>query len=38
VNKNLIELTAVLVLLVFRTGEIAGLDMFWNRRWGLGLS
>jgi thiosulfate dehydrogenase (quinone) large subunit len=31
VNKNLIELTAVLVLLVFRTGEIAGLDMFWQK-------
>jgi thiosulfate dehydrogenase (quinone) large subunit len=37
VNKNLIELTAVLVLLVFRTGEIAGLDMIWHKRWGLGL-
>ncbi len=36
VNKNLIELSAVLVLLVFRTGEIAGLDMFWQKRWGLG--
>ncbi|MCI0388197.1 MAG: DoxX family protein [Acidobacteria bacterium] len=31
VNKNLIELAAVLVLLVFRTGEIAGLDMLWHR-------
>jgi thiosulfate dehydrogenase (quinone) large subunit len=37
VNKNLIELTAVLVLLVFRTGQIAGLDMFWHRRLGLRL-
>jgi thiosulfate dehydrogenase (quinone) large subunit len=31
VNKNLIELTAVLVLLVFRTGEIAGLDLLWSK-------
>ncbi|HEY2931566.1 MAG TPA: DoxX subfamily [Acidobacteriota bacterium] len=27
VNKNLVELAAVLVLLAFRTGEIAGLDL-----------
>lgn len=32
VNKNLIELTAVLVLLAFRTGAIAGLDALWARR------
>ncbi|HZS08547.1 MAG TPA: DoxX subfamily [Blastocatellia bacterium] len=31
VNKNLIELAAVLVLLVFRTGEIAGLDLLWSK-------
>jgi thiosulfate dehydrogenase [quinone] large subunit len=27
VNKNLVEAAAVLVLLVFRTGRIAGLDL-----------
>jgi thiosulfate dehydrogenase [quinone] large subunit len=32
VNKNLIEWAAVLVLLVFRTGEIAGLDLVWSKR------
>lgn len=32
VNKNLIELTAVLALLAFRTGAIAGLDALWARR------
>lgn len=32
VNKNLIELVAVVVLLVFRTGWIAGLDLFWKTR------
>jgi thiosulfate dehydrogenase [quinone] large subunit len=33
VNKNLIEAAAVLVLLSFRTGRIAGLDQYfaWNR-------
>jgi thiosulfate dehydrogenase (quinone) large subunit len=31
VNKNLIEAGAVLVLLSFRTGRIAGLDLFRNR-------
>jgi thiosulfate dehydrogenase (quinone) large subunit len=31
VSKNLIELAAVVVLLVFRTGEIAGLDLLWRR-------
>ena len=29
VNKNLIELAAVTLLLVFRTGQIAGLDAWW---------
>jgi thiosulfate dehydrogenase [quinone] large subunit len=29
VNKNLIEAAAVLVLLTFRTGRIAGLDLYW---------
>lgn len=29
VNKNLIELAAVAVLFVFRTGQIAGLDRWW---------
>jgi hypothetical protein len=29
VNKNLIEAAAVLVLLAFRTGRIAGLDLYW---------
>ncbi len=32
VNKNLIELIAVVVLLVFRTGRIAGLDLLWKSR------
>ncbi|MDQ3688075.1 MAG: DoxX subfamily [Acidobacteriota bacterium] len=32
VNKNLIELVAVVVLLVFRTEWIAGLDLLWKRR------
>lgn len=32
VNKNLIEGAAVLVLIAFRTGEIAGLDAAWPRR------
>ena len=31
VNKNLIELASVAVLLVFRTGRIAGLDVWWTR-------
>jgi thiosulfate dehydrogenase (quinone) large subunit len=31
VNKNLIELAAVVTLLVFRTGRIAGLDGWWIR-------
>jgi thiosulfate dehydrogenase [quinone] large subunit len=31
VNKNLIEATAVLVVLSFRTGRIAGLDLFRRR-------
>jgi thiosulfate dehydrogenase [quinone] large subunit len=31
VNKNLIEAAAVIVLLSFRTGRIAGLDLFRNR-------
>ena len=30
VNKNLIEAAAVLVLLTFRTGQIAGLDQLWQ--------
>jgi thiosulfate dehydrogenase [quinone] large subunit len=32
VNKNLIELVAVIVLLSFGTGHLAGLDMLWSRR------
>jgi thiosulfate dehydrogenase [quinone] large subunit len=32
VNKNLIEAAAVLVLLTFRTGRIAGLDLYWADR------
>jgi thiosulfate dehydrogenase [quinone] large subunit len=32
VNKNLIEAAAVLVLLSFRTGSIAGLDQYFVRR------
>jgi thiosulfate dehydrogenase (quinone) large subunit len=32
VNKNLIEAAAVLVLLSFRTGRIAGLDQYWISR------
>ena len=32
VNKNLIELVAVIVLLSFGTGRLAGLDMLWSRR------
>jgi thiosulfate dehydrogenase [quinone] large subunit len=31
VNKNLIELVAVVTLLAFRTGRIAGLDLWWIR-------
>lgn len=31
VNKNLIELASVTVLLIFRTGQIAGLDGWWGR-------
>ena len=31
VNKNLIELIAVLTLMAFRTGAIAGLDQIWMR-------
>jgi thiosulfate dehydrogenase [quinone] large subunit len=34
VNKNLIEAVAVLVLLSFRTGRIAGLDSYWYARRG----
>jgi len=34
VNKNLIELAAVLALLSFRTGWIAGLDRLWLARSG----
>ena len=30
VNKNLIELAAVLVIAAFRTGRIAGLDLLWQ--------
>jgi len=32
VNKNLIELAAVGVVMAFRTGLIAGLDLLWTRR------
>lgn len=31
VNKNLIELAAVLVLLAFRAGDFGGLDILWRR-------
>jgi thiosulfate dehydrogenase (quinone) large subunit len=31
VNKNLIEACAVVVLLTFRTGSLAGLDRLWGR-------
>jgi len=31
VNKNLIELASVAVVLVFRTGRIAGIDVWWTR-------
>lgn len=31
VNKNLIELVSVMLVFVFRTGEIAGLDTWWIR-------
>ena len=37
VNKNLIEASAVLVLMAFRTGRIAGLDMFWRSASGVRL-
>jgi thiosulfate dehydrogenase [quinone] large subunit len=32
VNKNLIELLAVAVVMAFRTGRIAGLDLLLRRR------
>jgi hypothetical protein len=32
VNKNLIEASAVLALMTFRTGRIAGLDSLWPTR------
>ena len=32
VNKNLIELAAVMVVFAFHTGRIAGLDRWWNTR------
>jgi thiosulfate dehydrogenase (quinone) large subunit len=32
VSKNLIEWAAAFVVLLFRTGEIAGLDLFWMKR------
>lgn len=32
VNKNLIELAAVMAVMAFRTGAIAGLDQLWGRR------
>lgn len=32
VNKNLIELAAVLAVFTFRTGRIAGLDRLWSAR------
>jgi thiosulfate dehydrogenase [quinone] large subunit len=35
VNKNLIELAAVVALLAFRTGRIAGLDLLWTGRTSL---
>jgi thiosulfate dehydrogenase (quinone) large subunit len=33
VNKNLIELFAVAVIMAFRTGRIAGLDLLARKRW-----
>lgn len=32
VSKNLIELVAVMTVMAFRTGAIAGLDQLWGRR------
>jgi thiosulfate dehydrogenase (quinone) large subunit len=32
VNKNLVEAAAIIVLLSFRTGAIAGLDLLWSPR------
>ena len=32
VNKTLIEAAAVVVLITFRTGAIAGLDLLWSTR------
>jgi hypothetical protein len=32
VNKNLIELIAVMTVMAFRTGLIAGLDQLWISR------
>jgi hypothetical protein len=32
VNKTLIEAIAVIVLLAFDTGRIAGLDLLWRRK------
>lgn len=37
VNKTLVEFAAVLVLLAFRTGSIAGLDVLWADRRGVRL-
>jgi len=34
VNKTLIEAIAVIVLLAFDTGRIAGLDLLWRRKRG----
>ena len=38
VNKNLIELVAVMTVMAFRTGEIAGLDCLWRSRRGTPLA
>jgi thiosulfate dehydrogenase [quinone] large subunit len=38
VNKNLIELFAVLTVMAFRTGALAGLDRFRARQSGVSVS
>lgn len=38
VNKNLIEMAAVMTVMVFRTGAIAGLDCLWPARRGTSLA
>ncbi len=34
VNKNVVEAAAVVAVLSFRTGAIAGLDLLWSSRRG----